>query len=174
LPIWICKRPVTPFRLVVIDQALVGLHGGRVLRNQKLLVGDLLHGDRILSPKLLIAREIGFRLGMKRGVPGQLPLRLPQSRQVDTRVDLGEDVALLDRLAFGKMDLLEHARHLALDRGRIQRLNGSNARKHNWLVVLPHLRGNNRDRGGGRRRRGLISEPPMDDGERCGAQGDKA
>jgi hypothetical protein len=87
LPIWTCStghaiegRPqhrVAELCLVVIDHPLVGLHGGRVLRNQKLLVADLLLGDRILGPKLLIAREIGFRLGMKGGVPGQLPLRLP-------------------------------------------------------------------------------------------------
>src|ERR1700723_2030643 len=100
---------------------------------------------------------------MKRGVLGQLSLRLLQSRLEETRVDLGEDVALLDRLAFGKMDLLEHARHLALDRGRIQGLNGSEAREYDWLVVLLHLRGDNRDRGCSRRRRGgLVSEPPMD------------
>ena len=54
---------------------------------------------------------------------------------------------LLDRLAFGKIDLLEHARHLALDRGRIQGLNGSNAGKYDRLVVLLHLRGDDRDRG---------------------------
>src|SRR5271165_6971885 len=89
--------------------------------------------------------------------------------------DNPEDVALLDRLAFGKIDLLKHARYLALDRGHIQRLNRSNARKHDWLVVLLHLRGDNRDRGCGRGRRGgLVSEPPMDNGERCGGQDDKA
>ena len=162
-------------RLVGIDHPLIGLHGGRILRNQKLLVGDLLQGDRILGSKLLKAREIGFRLGMKGSVLGQLSLRLLQSRLEETRVDLGEDVALLDRLAFDKIDLLEHARHLALDRGHIQGLNCSNAGKHDWLVVLLHLRGDDRDRGCGRRRRsGLVSEPPMDDGERCGGQGDKA
>ena len=123
------------------------------------LVGDLLQGDRILGPKLLIAREIGLRLGMKGGVLGQLSLRLRQSRLVETRVDLGEDVALLDRLAFGKIDLLEHARHLALDRGRIQGLNRSNARKHDWLVVLLHLRGDDRDRGCGAGAGGLVSDP---------------
>src|ERR1700688_3572989 len=112
---------------------------------------------------------------MKRGVLGQLSLRLPQSRLVETRVDLGENVALLDRLALGKIDLLEHAYHLALDRGRIQRLNSSKARKHDWLVVLLHLRGDDRDRECDRGRRGgLVSEPPMDDGERRGGQNDKA
>ena len=142
---------VVQVRLVAIDQSLVGLHGGRVLRNQKLLVGDLLQGDQILFTKRLIAREIGLRLGMKGGVLGQLSLRLRQSRLVETRVDLGEDVALLDRLAFDKIDLLKHTRHLALDRGRIQGLNGSNARKHDWLVALLHLRGDNRDREGDHR-----------------------
>ena len=107
----------------------------------------------------MIAREIRFRLGVKGGVLGQLSLRLLQSRLVETRIDLGEDVALLDRLAFGKIDLLEHARHLAHDRGRIQRLNRSKARKHDRLVVLLHLRGDDRDRGRGRRRQ-LVAIPP--------------
>ena len=107
----------------------------------------MLQGDRILFAKLLKAREIGLRLGVKGSVLGQLSLRLRQRRLVETRIDLGEDVAALDRLAFGKIDLLEHARHLALDRGRIQRLNGSKAGKHDRLVVLLHLRGDNRRRG---------------------------
>ena len=96
---------------------------------------------------------------MKGGVPGQLSLRLRQSRLVKTRVDLGEDVALLDHLAFGEIDLFEHARHLALNRGRIQGLNCSNARKDDWLVLLLHLRGDDRDRGSGRSRR-LVAIPP--------------
>src|SRR5271166_7182153 len=112
---------------------------------------------------------------MKGGVLGQLALRLRQSRLVETRVDLGEDGAPLDRLAFGKIDLLEHARHLALDRGRIQGLNGSNACEYDRLVVLLHQRGDNWDRGYGRgRRRGLVGGPPMEDGERCRGQGDNA
>jgi hypothetical protein len=147
--------------------------GRRILRNQKLRVGNLLQGDRILSTKRLKAREIGLRLGVKGSVLGQLSLRVLQSRLEEKRVDLGEDAALFDRLAFDKIDLLEHTRHLALDRGRIQGLNCSNAGKHDGLVVLLDLRGDDRDRGSGRRRRsGLVSWPPMDDGERCGCQGD--
>ena len=134
------QRCVVHLRLVAGDEPLVGLHGGRVLRDEKLLVGNLLQGDRILSAKLLIAFEIGLRLGMKGGVPGQLSLRLGQSSLVKTRVDFGQDVAFLDRLAFDEINLFEHARHLALDRGRIQGLNSSEARKHDWLVVLLHLR----------------------------------
>jgi hypothetical protein len=123
----------------------------------------------------LKAREIGLRLGVKGSVLGQLSLRLRQSRLEETRVYLGEDVAPLYRLAFDKIDLLEHTRHLALDRGHIQGLNCSNAGKHDRLVVLLDLRGDDRDRGGGRRRRsGLVSGPPMDDGECCSGQNNKA
>src|SRR5271170_8508471 len=65
LPIWICRMPVTPskgpqgrvvqIRLVAVDQALVGHHVRCVLGNQKLLVGDLLQGDRILFAQRFIA-----------------------------------------------------------------------------------------------------------------------
>src|SRR6202030_1842798 len=129
---------VVQLRLVAGDQPAVGFHRWRVLRNQKLLIGDLLQGDRILFAKLLKAREIGLRLGVKGSVLSQLSLRLRQSRLEETRVDLGEDVAPLYRLAFDKIDLLEQTRHLALDRGHIQGLNCSNAREYDWLVVPLH------------------------------------
>jgi hypothetical protein len=77
-------------------------------------------------------------------------------------------------MPFDKIDFLEDTRHLALNRGHIQGLNGSNAREHDWLVVLLHLRGDNRDELCDHRRRRFISEPPMDDGERYGGQGDNA
>ena len=74
---------------------MVGLHRRRVLRDKKLLVGDLLQGDQILAPKLLKTLEIGLGLGMKGGVLGQLSLRLRQRRLEETRVDLGEESPFL-------------------------------------------------------------------------------
>ena len=75
---------------------------------------------------------------MKGGVPGQLSLRLRQGGLVKTRVDFGQDVASLDRLAFDEIDLLERARHLALDRGCVQGLHGPEAREYDRLVLLLH------------------------------------
>ena len=66
---------------------------------------------------------------------------------------------------------LEHACHLARERGRLQRLNDSEAGKHDRLVALLNLRCDNRDWGYGRwRRGGLTSGLEGDDSERRGAQ----
>ena len=64
------QRRIVQLRLVAFDHSLIGLHGGRILGNQKLLVGDLLDRDRVLSAKRLKAREIGLRLGVKGSVLG--------------------------------------------------------------------------------------------------------
>ncbi len=56
--------------------------------------------------ELLIAREVALRLTQQRLILGQLPLRLGQCRLVRARIDLGDEVARLDRLAFGEANAL--------------------------------------------------------------------
>ena len=89
-----------------VDLRLVAGHGGLVLRHQKLLVVDLLGGDRILFAQDLEARQIGLRLGVQGGVLGQLSLRLRQGRLIGPRIDLGQKIARFDDLAFLKANLL--------------------------------------------------------------------
>ena len=76
---------------------LVGRDRRLVLGDERLLVGDLLLGDRILFVQHLIAAEIALRLGEQRLVFRQLALRLGERRLIRPRVDLGDEIALLDQ-----------------------------------------------------------------------------
>ena len=104
-----------------LDHRLVGGDRGFVLGDQRNLVGDLLHRDRVLLGELLKAGEVALRLAQQRLVLGQLPLRLGQRRLVGPRIDLGDEVALLDRLAFGKADVLQRAGDLGADGHGLER-----------------------------------------------------
>ena len=86
-----------------------------------ILVGDLLLGDRILLGELLIAGEVALGLAEQRRVLGQLPLRLRQRRLIGARIDLGEEVALLDDLALGEPDFLQVAGDLGADGHGLER-----------------------------------------------------
>ena len=94
---------------------LVGDDRRLVLGDQRLLVRHLLLGDRILLAQRQIAVEIALRLGEQRLVLGQLALRLRERGLVGSRIDLGEEVALLDDLAFVEPQLLQLARDLGAD-----------------------------------------------------------
>ena len=68
-----------------------------------------------------VAGEVALRLAEQRLVLGQLPLGLRQRRLVGARIDLGEEVAGLDRLALGEPDLLQIAGDLGLDGHGLER-----------------------------------------------------
>ena len=104
-----------------LDHRLVGGDRRLVLGDQRNLVGDLLHGDRILLGELLKAGEVALRLAQQRLVLGQLPLRLGQRRLIGARIDLGDEVALLDRLAFGEADALQRSGDLGADGHGLER-----------------------------------------------------
>ena len=66
-------------------------------------------GDRVLLGELLKAGEVALRLAQQRLILGQLPLRLGQRRLIGARIDLGDEVARLHRLAFGEADVLQRS-----------------------------------------------------------------
>ena len=101
-------------QLGAVDRALVGLHRARVLLHQEALVVDLLLGDRILPPQRLVALQVGLRLLQQPLVVRELALRLLQRHLVGPRVDLRQEVALLDHLAFLEADLGQLAVDLRL------------------------------------------------------------
>jgi len=104
-----------------LDLRLVGDDRRLVLGDQRLLVVDLLLGDRILLVELFVAGEVALRLAEQRLVLGQLPLGLRQRRLVGARIDLGEEVAGLDGLALGEPDFLQGAGDLGLDGHGLER-----------------------------------------------------
>ena len=100
-----------------------------------------------------------FRLtssvGKLRLVAAELRLGLRQSRLIWTRIDLGQDIAAMDLLAFDEADRLQQPGDLATDRRGVQRLDRPEAAQDNWDVVLlcgrrhdGHGRGRRRRRGG--------------------------
>ena len=121
---------VADIELGGLDQRLIGGDRRLVLGDQRHLVGDLLLGDRILFGELLIAGEVALRLGEQGLVLGQLALRLRQRRLIGTRIDLGDEIALLDGLPLGKADVLQRSRDLCADghglerRDRPERIDG--------------------------------------------------
>ncbi len=94
---------------------LVGENCGLVLGDQRLLILDLLAGDRILLVKRFITSKIALMLSEQRLVLGELALRLGQRRLIGPGVDLRDEVALFDHLAFRKSHRLQLARDLGAD-----------------------------------------------------------
>ena len=76
---------------------------------------ELLAGDRILGDQLCVALEVGLGVLEQRLVLLQLADRLLQRDLVGPRIDQGQQVALLDHLAFLEVDLDELAGDLGLD-----------------------------------------------------------
>ena len=69
----------------------------------------------------LIARQVDLGVGEIGVIARQLALRLVQRRLIGARIDLGEQVAGLHHLAFGEIELDQHAADLRPHRGGGQR-----------------------------------------------------
>ena len=108
-----------------VDLRLVGADRRLVLRDGERLILDLLAGDRILLFERLVTRKVGLGLVEQRRILGELRLRQRQRRLIGTRVDLGEEVALLDHLPFLEADLHQPAGDLGLDGDRGERRHGA-------------------------------------------------
>ena len=106
-------RPATGATMrqyVRLSFAAVDLSPGRsapcpVLRHQEALVVDLLLRDRVLFAQRLVALQVGLRLLQQALVARQRPLRLLQRHLVRPWIDLRQEVAHFDELAFLEADL---------------------------------------------------------------------
>ncbi len=98
-----------------LNLRLIGLNRRLVLRHQRLLVGHLLLGDRVLLGERFVAFEVALRLGEQRLVLGELALRLGERGLIGPGVDLDEEVAFLDHLAFGEAQLHQGPGDLGLE-----------------------------------------------------------
>ena len=74
----------------------------------------LLARDRILLGQFLIAREVDLRLREQALIVGELAFELRLQELVGARIDLRQEIALLDQLAFGEPDLEQLAVDLGL------------------------------------------------------------
>ena len=86
----------------ILEQALVELHNAFVLTHERDLRVELLAWNRILREQGSIAFEVNARIGKQGLIAHHLPFVLRDLRLVLTRVDLREQLALFDDLAFAK------------------------------------------------------------------------
>ena len=87
---------------------------------------DELAGRRWRSaPAAPCSAQVHFGIGKRRGVARQLTAHLVQRRLIGPRIDLGQHIAGLDHLAFGEIDLDQHAADLRAHRSGGQRRHGA-------------------------------------------------
>ncbi len=96
-----------------IDLRLVGNDVRLVLGDEVDLGVELLARDRVGLREVLIALEIDLRGFEQRLVARERALRIGERQFVGTRVDFGEEIALLDDLAFLVGDVDEIAADVA-------------------------------------------------------------
>ena len=78
------------------------------------LIVGLLMRDRILRHQSLIALEVGLRLRQQPLIVGELAFGLGLGDFIGARVDLRQEVALVDQLPFGESDVGQLAADLGL------------------------------------------------------------
>ena len=96
-----------------------------ILRDQRNLRVPCLLSDRVLCNQGVVALQIHFRVFQQRLVFGQLGLGLFERHLVGARVDLGEEIALVDQLAFLETDFHQIAVDLGFYRNRRERGDGA-------------------------------------------------
>ena len=102
-------------QLLGVDLGLIGLHDRRLLLHRRRLGVEGLARDRVLCDERLVALQIDLGVFQRGLILRQLRLGLSQRDLVGPRVDLGEEIALVDHLAFLEGDLDELPVDLRLD-----------------------------------------------------------
>ena len=95
----------------VVHLPLIDFDRAFKLAYQCFLTADLLLGNGILLEQRAVALKINARVSQQRLIALHLPLRLQELRLIGTRIDLGEQIALLDGLAL----LEQYAHQLTLN-----------------------------------------------------------
>ena len=83
-----------------LHHGAIGFDRALVLRHQRGLGVELLTRHGVLRGKALVARKIDLRAFQQRFVARELTALLRQRRLIGPRIDLGEQIALLDLVAF--------------------------------------------------------------------------
>ena len=111
------------------------MDGSDVLIDQRPLRVQLLDRDRVLLHERFIAREIESRIRQQRLIAPQVALRRLERRLVRARIDLRNDVALVNQLPFGEQDLLQSAADLRPHRHIGQSRDGADRRNADLNVA---------------------------------------
>ena len=130
------------------DRSLVGFHRALILSNESHLGIQRLMRHRVLRRQPLVSRQVHLRALEHGLVACQLPLGLRERCFVWPRIDLREQVAFLDVIAFREIDLLHVAADLRADRHGCQRRHGAERIDVDPDVALADHLGDNRHRRG--------------------------
>src|ERR1043165_5091196 len=137
-----------------VDLSLIDLHDAFVLMDRGDLRVELLFRNRVFTVGQLITIEIDVRVFEQRLVTQWLSLCLFELRLKRTRIDLREQVALLDHLTLAVVDADQLTVDATLDRDGVHRRNRTERVDVNADTSL--LRGGGGDRDTGLRRRRFI------------------
>ncbi len=85
----------------------------------------MLFGNRLLSGKHFVARQVDLRVLEQSLVAGKLPIGLIQSRLIRPRINLDQRVILVDHLAFFEVNLHQLTVDAALHGYRVDRRYGA-------------------------------------------------
>ncbi len=98
---------VVELQLGVLDRGAIVLHRAGELLDQRALVVDLLLGQEVLPAHRDVAIEIALGAVELRLIARQRRLTLVQQDLERPRIDLGDDLVVLDRLPLAEDDLVE-------------------------------------------------------------------
>ena len=165
---------VAQFRLRVVDSGLVALDLCLQLVDRRLLRIELLPAGEVFLAERLVALKVELSVLQLSLVGSFFRGGLIQRRLIGARVDLGENVALLDHLSLFEIDLCDLTIHTAADRDRVIRLHHSETGEINRKIAFAddgYGDRNLRRRGG----RGALPTPvamsifaPAEIGRACG------
>ena len=96
-------------KLRAVDLCLVGLERAAILLDQRFLRRHLLPGDQALGRQLRVAHQVALGILQPGFVFLHLALGLRQRHFVRSRVDLGQELACGDALAFGELHAIQSA-----------------------------------------------------------------
>ncbi len=138
---WRFDLRVVELELRILDLRFVDRDRAGVLADLAFVLLDLLRGDELLLLERLVALVRLLRREELRLVARERALRLMELDLERPRIDLGDHVALLDRLAFGEQHLVEPAVDLRTNRDLLERRDGAQAVEPDRQIAL----GNSRD-----------------------------
>ena len=139
-------RQYCRFTSAAFTAARVGFHRALILRDQRDLGVERLARHGVLRREALVAGEVDLRALQQRLVARQIAVGLRQRGFVGPRVDLGDQIAFLDLVAFLEIDLEQIAADLAADGHGRERSNGAERIEIDSDVALADGLGHDRHR----------------------------
>src|SRR6266851_2274356 len=142
--------------LLYVDLRLIRFDSGLILGDERHLRVSGLPGDRVLRHQRIVPFEVELGILQQGLVLGELRFGLLERHLIGSRIDLGEEVALLDHLALLEGDLGQIAVDLGFDRDRRERGDRPELAQRDRHVAFLHRNHPDRHRTAGARAAGFF------------------